>query len=223
MPSTFQMADNKDASQVLNTTPDQVVINRAPPTGLAPLRHSQLSDSGAESCYEGDEQARLIRSSSSRAHKFIIIPATPGTPPGSGAIAGPLPFRQTSSTTSLAAMAAALHKQSPLRQTSVRTRPSSEVLQPGQVLANQPTAAVSTSTVTFTIDDCNEEGDAIPAAASVPAPVTMPAISPTPATLTCTTTTTMAGDSVAVSPLSMELKSRLGSHHSSMRSVVSGW
>ncbi|XP_026834628.1 sodium- and chloride-dependent GABA transporter ine isoform X1 [Drosophila erecta] len=219
------MADNKDASQVLSTTPDQVVTKRTPPTGLTPLRHSQLSDSGAESCYEGDEQARLIRSSSSRVHKFIIIPATPGTPPGSGAVAGPLPFRQTSSTTSLAAMAAALHKQPPLRQISVRTRPNSEVLQPGagQVQAHQPTAAGSTSTVTFTIDDCDEQAAENPARSSAPSPVTMPAISPTPATLTCTTTTTMAGDSVAVSPLSMDLKSRLGSHHSSMRSVVSGY
>jgi len=215
------MADNKEASQVLTTTPDQVVISRAPPTGLTPLRHSQLSDSGAESCYDGDEQARLIRSSSSRAHKFIIIPATPGTPPATGTRAGAgsgaLPFRQTSSTTSLVAMANALHKQPPLRQISVKSRPSSEVLQPGQVPTHPPTAAGSTSTVTFTIDDCDGQ------ATSAPTPVSMPAISPTPATLTCTTTTTMAGDAVAISPLSMDLRSRIGSHHSSMRSVVSGW
>ncbi|XP_020802214.1 sodium- and chloride-dependent GABA transporter ine isoform X4 [Drosophila serrata] len=219
------MSDKKEA-----TPGDQVTTRTTPPAGLTPLRHSQLSDSGAESCYEGDEQARLIRSPSARTHKFIIIPATPGTPPASTS-AGPLPFRQASSTTSLAAMAASLHKQLPLhnRQTSIKSRPSSEVLQPAQhqmimqqhqqpqhqqqqLQAPPPIGGGSTSTVTFTIDDCDDQP---------PAP--LPPISPTPATLTCTTTTTMAGDGMAVSPLSMELRSRIGSHHSSMRSVVSGY
>lgn len=203
------MSDKKDA-------PDQVTSRATPPVGLTPLRHSQLSDSGAESCYEGDEQSRLIRSPSARTHKFIIIPATPGSPPGT--ISGPTPFRQTSSTTALAAMAASFQKQPPNRQTSVKSRPSSEVLQPAQHQQQQqlqpqpPAGGGSNSTVTFTIDDCDGEP---------PAP--LPPISPTPATLTCTTTTTMAGDGMAVSPLSFDLRSRIGSHHSSMRSVVSGW
>ncbi|KAH8389536.1 hypothetical protein KR200_003338, partial [Drosophila serrata] len=222
---TRTMSDKKEA-----TPGDQVTTRTTPPAGLTPLRHSQLSDSGAESCYEGDEQARLIRSPSARTHKFIIIPATPGTPPASTS-AGPLPFRQASSTTSLAAMAASLQKQLPPhnRQISIKSRPSSEVLQPAQhqmimqqhqqpqhqqqqLQAPPPIGGGSTSTVTFTIDDCDDQP---------PAP--LPPISPTPATLTCTTTTTMAGDGMAVSPLSMELRSRIGSHHSSMRSVVSGY
>ncbi|KAH8298336.1 hypothetical protein KR018_006062, partial [Drosophila ironensis] len=223
------MPDNKEEAAAVST-PDQVT-NRVPGSHPTPLRHSQLSDSGAESCYEGDDQSRLIRSTSTRAHKFIIIPATPGTPPGTSSggsgPAGPLPFRQASSTTSLAAMAAALQKQPPHRQTSTKSRPNSEVLQPIQgqpphLQVQSPTGAGgSTSTVTFTIDDCDGPADAgqVPASAALP----VPAISPSPATLTCTTTTTMAGDSVAMSPLSMELRARMGSHHSSMRSVASGY
>ncbi|XP_017152265.1 sodium- and chloride-dependent GABA transporter ine isoform X1 [Drosophila miranda] len=136
---------NENSGGLAKTASSPTALNLV--TKRSTLRHSQLSDSGAESCGDGgDEQARLIRSSSSRAHKYIIIPATPT---------------------------------------------------PG-----------ATATVTFTLDDCDP---------AIPAP-----ISPTPATLTCTTTTTMSGDTVAVSPLSMDLR-RIGSHSSSMRSVVSGY
>ncbi|KAH8293110.1 hypothetical protein KR044_004282, partial [Drosophila immigrans] len=195
-----------------------VVTKRATPTTLSPLsRHSQLSDSGAESCGDGDEQTRLIRSPSLRPHKYIIIPATPGSPPAAaGAAAAPqLPFRQTNSTASLVAMAAALQKQQTPRQSSVKSRPNSDVIQPAQLqhlhVPQLPQPAASTSTVTFTIDDCDAESAVAPA----------PAAHFMPATLTCTTTTTMAGHD-AISPLSYDVRSRLGSHHSSMRSIVSG-
>ncbi|TDG45985.1 hypothetical protein AWZ03_007585 [Drosophila navojoa] len=203
-----------------------LVTKRNPPTALAPMRLSQLSDSGAESCGDGDEQTRLIRGPSVRAPKYIIIPATPGTPVSSTAGAPHLPFRQTNSTTSLVAMSAAMHKQ-PLRQASVKSRPSSDVIQPAQLQQQmqlqqqqqqQPTT--STSTVTFTIDDYDTA--AAPAAGAPPIPV----VQYTPATLTSTTTTTMAGlDGLAVTaqPLSYDVRSRLGSHHSSMRSVVSAY
>lgn len=194
-----------------------LVTKRNPPTALAPMRLSQLSDSGAESCGDGDEQTRLIRGPSVRAPKYIIIPATPGTPVSSTAGAPYLPFRQTNSTTSLVAMSAAMHKQ-PLRQPSVKSRPSSDVIQPAQLQQPMQMPTTSTSTVTFTIDDYDT------AAAPAAAPP-IPVVQYTPATLTSTTTTTMAGlDGLAVSaqPLSYDLRSRLGSHHSSMRSVVSG-
>lgn len=192
-----------------------LVTKRNTPIALAPVRLSQLSDSGAESCGDGDEQTRLIRGPSVRTPKYIIIPATPGSPVTSTAGAPHLPFRQTNSTTSLVAMSAAMHKQPP-RQPSVKSRPSSDVIQPAQLQQmqlQQPTT--STSTVTFTIDDY----DTAPA----PAAAAIPVVQYTPATLTSTTTTTMAGlDAQAVSPLSYDVRSRLGSHHGSMRSVVSG-
>jgi len=47
-----------------------VVTKRTTPTTLSPLsRHSQLSDSGAESCGDNDEQ-RLIRNPSLRLSYF---------------------------------------------------------------------------------------------------------------------------------------------------------
>ncbi|XP_002064575.3 sodium- and chloride-dependent GABA transporter ine isoform X1 [Drosophila willistoni] len=215
------MADDSSTGQGLAKTASSptalnlITTKRTTPT-LATLRHSQLSDSGAESCYDGDEQSNLIRTPSSRTHKFIIIPATPGSPPSP--IVGPQPFRQANSTTSLTAMAAAMHKPVKTRQTPVKSRPNSEVIQPGgQTTSATMGAAASTSTVTFTIDDC-EGGQ--------PIANYTPMITTTPVTLTCTTTTTMAGDSVAVSSLSMDLRSRLGGSHShsgSMRSVISGY
>ncbi|ALC38115.1 ine [Drosophila busckii] len=187
-----------------------------------PQRQSQLSDSGAESCGDGDEATRLIRQHSTRPHKFIIIPATPGV---SSSSETPLPFRQVNSTTSLAAMAAALHKPAP-RQPSIKSRPSSDVIQPAQqqqlLMPLMPQAAASTSTVTFTLDD-GDTGVG-PTVAYAPQVYCTPAISSSPATLTCTTTTTMSGgEPLMVSPLSYDLRSRLGSHHSSMRSVVSAY
>lgn len=199
-----------------------VVTKRTTPTPstLSPLaRHSQLSDSGAESCGDGDEQ-RLIRHPSMRPHKYIIIPATPSSPGASGTSPPQLPFRQTNSTTSLVAMAAAMHKQPP-RQASIKSRPNSDVIQPAQLQQQhlqlpQPQPATSTSTVTFTIDDCEP---AAPAVVAVPPT----AAHYTPTTLTCTTTTTMAtGNDGVMSPLSYDMRNRMGSHHSSMRSVVSG-
>lgn len=203
-----------------------LVTKRATPTAsgaLSPLaRHSQLSDSGAESCGDGDEQ-RLIRHPSMRPHKYIIIPATPSSPGASGTSPPHLPFRQTNSTTSLVAMAAAMHKQPPRQASSskIKSRPNSDVIQPAQhlQLPQLPQPATSTSTVTFTIDDCEP-----PAAPAVPLPPTA-AHYTTPTTLTCTTTTTMATGhdaGMAVSPLSYDMRNRMGSHHSSMRSVVSG-
>ncbi|XP_034669550.1 sodium- and chloride-dependent GABA transporter ine isoform X1 [Drosophila subobscura] len=216
------MADsNEAASGLAKTASSPTALNLV--TKRSTLRHSQLSDSGAESCGDGgDEQTRLLRTPSSRAHKYIIIPATPGATATPGSPVGPLPFRQTSSTTSLAAMSAAIHRQPP-RQTSIKSRPSSEVIQQPQLMAQPPpAAATSTSTVTFTLEDCEGEPGAVEQ--QLPNYTHSPAvISPTPATLTCTTTTTMAGDTVAMSPLSMDLRSRIGSHSSSMRSVASGY
>lgn len=205
-----------------------LVTKRATPTAtsaLSPLaRHSQLSDSGAESCGDGDEQ-RLIRHPSMRPHKYIIIPATPSSPGASGSSPPQLPFRQTNSTTSLVAMAAAMHKQPPRQASSskIKSRPNSDVIQPAQhlQLPQLPQPATSTSTVTFTIDDC--EPPAAPAQVLAAPPPTA-AHYTTPTTLTCTTTTTMATGNdagMAVSPLSYDMRNRMGSHHSSMRSVVS--
>lgn len=201
-----------------------VVTKRTTPTpsALSPLaRHSQLSDSGAESCGDGDEQ-RLIRHPSMRPHKYIIIPATPSSPGASGTSPPQLPFRQTNSTTSLVAMAAAMHKQPPRQASLIKSRPNSDVIQPAQLQQQQhlqlpqPQPATSTSTVTFTIDDCEPAAPAV-----VAAPPT--AAHYTPTTLTCTTTTTMAtANDGLMSPLSYDTRNRLGSHHSSMRSVVSG-
>ncbi|KAM8717970.1 hypothetical protein ACLKA7_004643 [Drosophila subpalustris] len=230
---------NKQQQPLLKTasspTALNVVTKRTTPTptaALSPLaRHSQLSDSGAESCNDAGDEQRLIRHASKRPHKYIIIPATPSSPPvGGGGGGGQFPFRQTSSSTSLVAMAAALQKQQQQQQQQQQqhqtrqSRPSSDVIQPQQFQQLQlPQPATSTSTVTFTIDDCDAERELESERERERAAVAHHA---TPATLTCTTTTTMAsGHDVLASsaPFSHDVRSRLGSPHSSMRSVVSAY
>ncbi|XP_020713124.1 sodium- and chloride-dependent GABA transporter ine isoform X3 [Ceratitis capitata] len=101
-------AAREHAAQVATRTPTLAQIGKQTSHNF---RLSQISDSGAES---GDEQTRLIRSPSARPHKFIIIPNTPPTPTGTAAGSNSKestpPFRQTISTSSLSALAAAVQK-----------------------------------------------------------------------------------------------------------------
>lgn len=140
--NTATVTAAKDRTTTTTTTPTLAQIGKQTSHNF---RLSQISDSGAES---GDEQTRLIRSPSSRSHKFIIIPATPLTPSGSAKEAATLPFRPTISASSLSTLAAALqktpassqqHKQQPLqRPRSVARQLSAAAAAPPTLLSGVP-------------------------------------------------------------------------------------
>lgn len=110
--NTASVTAAKDRTTTATTTPTPTLAQIGRQTSHN-FRLSQISDSGAES---GDEQTRLIRSPSSRSHKFIIIPATPPTPSGSAIETAALTFRPTISASSLSTLAAAIQKTPPSSQ-----------------------------------------------------------------------------------------------------------
>ncbi|XP_050321100.1 sodium- and chloride-dependent GABA transporter ine isoform X1 [Bactrocera neohumeralis] len=105
--NTATVTAAKDRTTTTTTTTPTPTLAQIGKQTSHNFRLSQISDSGAES---GDEQTRLIRSPSSRSHKFIIIPSSPPTPSGSAKEAGALPFRPTISASSLSTLAAAIQK-----------------------------------------------------------------------------------------------------------------